>query len=293
MSQMTLRDRLKTAARKYVPKPLNRRVRGLGSANLRWKPISNANVPVIDKPLLVYLARRNEGLALFHSFIQSYKEFHDETPHDFLVIFKGFSSLGSKWDYYRALQGLQFLEMQKADFGLDIGSFRKAVEDFAYSYYLFLGSFCRIVAASYLANLLRCMKTAPRAGIVGPSGSWEPGISDRFPNYHVRTAAFMLRREVLLQIRWPFVVTKYDAYEFEHGERSVTRQIIEMGFEPYVVSAHGRWFEKERWPDSLTYRTGEQRALMIADKRTDQFQASDFERRRWLTSLSWGAGILR
>lgn len=284
---------LKPILKILVPKPAIRRLRGLGSRNFPWRRVSAPNAPVMEKPLIAYLARRTEGLAVFTRFVQSYKTFSDETPHDLLIIFKGFLSNRSKRDYYEALEGVRFLEMEKADVGFDIGSFRKVVERFAYSHYLFLGSFCQIKARNYLTNLLQGLRAASRAGIVGPSGSWESFVGGRFPNYHIRTSAFMVSRDVLLRIYWPRVITKYDAYEFEHGVTSITRQIMAMGLEPYVVSADGRWFGKERWRESLTYRADDQDALMIGDKQTDIFKAADAQERARLGSLAWGSAFER
>jgi hypothetical protein len=238
----------------------------------------------------VYLARWREGVAVFSRFIESYRDFADDTPHDLLIIFKGFPTRSSREEYYRILDGVTFIELKKSDTGFDIGSFRKACEHFSYSHYLFLNSSCRILCENYLTKLLNCLTAAPCAGLVGPSGSWgwAQGMEAIFPNYHIRTSAFLVRREVLSSVYWPTIFSRHDAYTFEHGGRGITRQIIAMGLEPYVVDADGRWFAKEYWPQSLTHRAGHQEGLMISDKQADLFASSDLSVRERLAQHAWG-----
>jgi len=235
----------------------------------------------------VYLARWREGAAVFRRFIESYKAFPDETPHDLLIVFKGFPTRGSKEEYYWILDDVTFIELKKSDVGFDIGSFRKACEHFSYSHYLFLGSFCRILCENYLTKLLSCLNTAGRAGLVGSSGSWEQGLCKAFPNHHIRTSAFLMSRSVLTKVRWPVLITKYDAYEFENGSKGLSRQIVGLGLNLYVVRADGRWCAKEEWPYSCVFRSGQQEQLMVADKQTDFYASSDDRMRDSLRKLSW------
>lgn len=279
---------LRAAAREFLPHPMLRRFRAIGSSFLPWSRIHNRGAQAVDKPLVVYLARRLDGLGVFGRFIESYKKFPDETPHDLLIIFKGFSNGELKAPYYQMLNGVSFLEIDKSDTGFDIGSFRKACEQFSYAYYLFLGSFCRILSSNYLTKLLNGLQSAPRAGVVGPSGSWERGVAAAFPNYHVRTCSFLMCRRVLAQVRWPIVLTKADAWEFEHGARGLSQQVMGIGLEPYIVRSDGRWCRKEEWPTSETFRSAEQAQLMIADKWSDLWASGDKERRRNHELLAWG-----
>jgi hypothetical protein len=290
VSKLTLTTQLKAPVRCAL-KPLVNRLRAIGSSTLPWARICTSPLEALPKPAVVYLARRYEGLDVFKRFIASYKRFPDETPHDLIIIFKGFRAKESKQDYYRAIGSHPFLEMDKSDRGFDIGSFRQACERFCYQHYLFLGSFCRIACDNYLTKLLNCLRAAPGAGLVGPTGSWEQGVGPAFPNYHIRTSAFLIGREVLAKVYWPTIITKYDAYEFEHGSWGLTRQIMSMGLEPYAVRADGRWFRKESWPQGGMYRSGEQQGLMIADKQTDKFQAASRTERARLSALAWGTSL--
>ena len=287
MSGAALNTRLKAAARKSLPESVVSRLRNIGSSVFPWRRISSNPAPAINKPLIVYLARRHEGAAVFRRFIESYRNFADDTPHDLLIIFKGFPTRSSREEYYRVLDNVTFIELKKSDIGFDIGSFRKASEHFSYSHYLFLNSFCRILCENYLTKLLNCLSTAPRAGLVGPSGSWEQGCSSAFPNYHIRTSAFFIGRDVLTRVRWPVVITKYDAYQFEHGRKGLSRQIVRLGLKLYVVRADGRWCGEAEWPYSSSFRSGEQEQLMVADKQTDIYASSDDRMRDSLRKRAW------
>jgi hypothetical protein len=253
-----------------------------------WSRIPKRSARAIRRPLVVYLARYAEGIEVFRRFIDSYRRFPESMEHDLLVIFKGFPDSPSKEHYYRALAGVRFLEMARRDVGYDIGSFRQACRDYVYEYYLFLGSFCRIQCAGYLTSVLACLRTARRAGVVGASGSWESGVSGQFPNYHVRTCAFIISRCVAEKVYWPWVVTKKEAFQFEHGRWGLTRQILAMGLEPYIVGSDGQWYAKDEWPLSGTYRVGEQANLMIADKQSDLYAAAGREMRSRLKVGVWG-----
>lgn len=94
---------------------------------------------------------------------------------------------------------------------------------------------------------------------------------------------------MLSQLYWPAVITKHDSYEFEHGARSLTRQILNLGYEPYVVDAGAKYFRKEEWSRSNTFRIGEQQQLMIADKQSDIYLAALPQERIGLTRLAWGS----
>jgi hypothetical protein len=52
-----------------------------------------------------------------------------------------------------------------------------------------------------------------------------------YPNFHVRTNGFMMRREVLRQVRKPYLFDKMEAFKFESGNNGLTRQLQAKGYE--------------------------------------------------------------
>jgi hypothetical protein len=114
-------------------------------------------------------------------------------------------------------------------------------------------------------------------------------LFDPFPNYHIRTNGFMLRREVLLGLQQPRVRTKFDAYLFESGKKSLTRQIMAMEKSPLVVGRDGSGYRVEDWHCSNTFWQSDQENLLIADNQTHNYQSGSMQARREYSSHAWGA----
>jgi hypothetical protein len=118
---------------------------------------------------------------------------------------------------------------------------------------------------------------------LGTRGRYFPS----FPNFHVRTNAFMVARETLLQIRSGPTHFKVSAYSFESGRDSLTSQIIHLGLKPLVVARTGESFEKERWHLSNTFRQSRQQNLLVADNQTDAYSAGDATEQSRLSRQTW------
>lgn len=109
-----------------------------------------------------------------------------------------------------------------------------------------------------------------------------------FPNPHVRTNAFMASREVLRRVRmWPMLF-KLSAFLFESGHRSLTNQIMRLGFRPMIVAGSGRAYEIEQWHQPNIFRQGLQQDLLVADNQTEAYLSARQERRDELSRLAWG-----
>jgi glycosyltransferase involved in cell wall biosynthesis len=111
---------------------------------------------------------------------------------------------------------------------------------------------------------------------------------DTFPAPHLRSNAFMIRREVMLKLTSMRMATKEDAYRFESGKDSMTNQVLRMGLNVLVVGRDGCAYEKEKWPQSETLWQGEQRNLLVADNQTRDYAGADAFRRAVLSAQAWG-----
>lgn len=112
---------------------------------------------------------------------------------------------------------------------------------------------------------------------------WPP-----YPNYHVRTNAFMLPREIARRVRWPATSTKMDSYQFESGRRSLTRQIRAMGKHAVLVGRDGERYDEDAWLRSNTFWCGDQGNLLVADNQTQDYADGDADRREYLRFHAWG-----
>jgi hypothetical protein len=127
------------------------------------------------------------------------------------------------------------------------------------------------------------------AWLLGGLGLWKPARHfPFFPNYHIRTNAFMASREVLLRVRVRPILFKLSAFLLESGRNGLTRQVMAMGLEPLVVDRAGRAFEKERWHLANTFRQARQEDLLVEDNQTEAYARADREGRAALSRAAWG-----
>ena len=109
----------------------------------------------------------------------------------------------------------------------------------------------------------------------------------RHPNPHIRTNAFMIERNIFLSLRAITLKKKIDAYKFESGRDSMTKQIIARGLRPVVVDRWGKVYEIPDWKSSSTFWVDLQANLAVADNQTMGYASGSAERRRLLTSYAW------
>jgi hypothetical protein len=124
--------------------------------------------------------------------------------------------------------------------------------------------------------------TAETLGLGDPGRHFPP-----FPNFHIRTNAFMVARQTLLRVKSGPMLFKLSAYAFESGLNSLTQQIIHLGLKSLVVARTGESFEKEQWHLSNTFRQSLQENLLIADNQTDVYRASSAAERALLSRQAW------
>jgi hypothetical protein len=267
---------------------------------------------------VAYLVRMNEGLAPVQRFLDAYSAHDAGLPHRLLVLRRGFRTVGS-WVPFEAAfagHGVLYEILDVADRGYDLSAYREAVGASGDDHICFLNTFSEVLCDGWLAHLYRSAQQAG-AGFVGATGSYESAYSayqlararrrvpgsirgwlttrrlrkeyEAFPNPHVRTNGFMLRREVALALRWGPYRTKTDALHGESGRFGLTRQAQALGLRNLVVGRDGLSYEPDDWPRSCTFRCRDQSNLMIADNRTRQYDASPPEERSRLGRLAWGA----
>ncbi len=138
-------------------------------------------------------------------------------------------------------------------------------------------------AASGALNVAKVLRNVPRMALY-PLRLYQFG---RYPNPHIRTNAFMMRRDLLLALRHIDIKRKMNAYEFESGRRSLTKQVIARGFAPVVVDRYGKLYVWEDWRSSSTFWTKDQANLLVADNQTRNYTIGSAERRRMLEHYAW------
>lgn len=109
----------------------------------------------------------------------------------------------------------------------------------------------------------------------------------RFPNPHVRTNAFVMRRDLMLQIQVGALLTKWDALVFESGRHSLTRQVAALGLQQLLVGRDGQAYPPQRWEQSHTFRSGDQVNLLVGDNRTQGWAALRSPAREQQAADAW------
>lgn len=92
-----------------------------------------------------------------------------------------------------------------------------------------------------------------------------------FPNSHIRTNGFMIRRARLLDLGFQAPASKLAACAFESGADSLTCRLRRKGLRALVVDKHGRGYDSQDWSRSGTFRLGAQEGLLLHDKQTRAF----------------------
>ena len=131
-------------------------------------------------------------------------------------------------------------------------------------------------------------------GVRGTALVW-PGTPDidtslfpPFPNPHMRTNGFMIRRTRLLSSKVRSMHSKMDANLFESGKEGLTTQLRRAGLATMVVGANGRGYDVEDWWRSDTFRLSGQADLLIADNHTRAFGAMSAGARVAHERMTWG-----
>ena len=137
----------------------------------------------------------------------------------------------------------------------------------------------------------------PGAAVSGPKGSaliW-PGAPELdvaafppFPNPHIRSNGFVIRREHLVEFDLNAIRSKEDANLFESGRGSMTTKVRQAGLTALVVGRDGVGYDIPDWSRSGTFRLGDQNNLLVEDNHTRAFSAMSHGARVAHTRMSWG-----
>jgi hypothetical protein len=92
-----------------------------------------------------------------------------------------------------------------------------------------------------------------------------------FPNPHIRSNGFMVRRTELVSFDPSKIKTKLDACAFESGAESLTAQLRRKGLASIVVARDGGGYDVSDWSRSGTFRLGDQRNLILTDNQSRGF----------------------
>lgn len=251
---------------------------------------------------LVHLVWAPLGVEPVERFLRSYNDCPPGLDHRLLVVLNGFDDGAVPEAVTRALCAVPHDVLRPARPIQDLAAYRLAAEQASWAESLcFVNSHSEPLAGGWL-RLLHAQLHEPGVGIVGATGSHESTYSAAprplkplrarqyppFPNPHLRTNGFMLRRADLVALDWRIGRSKSAAHQLESGNRGITTQLAERGLQARVVDRDGRGHAPGEWASSLTYRSGAQERLLIADNRTRQYAGATPPERERLSRMAWG-----
>ena len=265
------------------------------------------------------------GIELFQRFITSYRKYSSGHSHELILLFNGVSKYEEVSPYLDFADSFGIAYKMHIYYGFcqDIDAYFWIADKLDSSYLLFVNSYSEFLAENWLEKYV--MNIAPDVGMIGATGSWQSyyltvfannswkwnrkkTLAENirkyklllkaffywrykfpaFPNPHIRTNAFFINRELLKSIHHGVLKNKFDAYKFESGQNSITRQIMRKGIDVVVIDRWGNKHRKDGWPASKTFWISEQENLLISDNQTNLFVTSDANARSKLTYLAWG-----
>ncbi|MCL2144993.1 MAG: hypothetical protein FWH43_05850 [Endomicrobia bacterium] len=111
-----------------------------------------------------------------------------------------------------------------------------------------------------------------------------------FPNYHIRSSGFFVDKLLYIDYikQTGFPKDKFDTYDMESGNKSMTKFVFNRGFNAGVVGADKKLYTKEFWDKSRTFRTPDASNMLINDKQSIIYQNSDNKTKRFLEKAAWG-----
>ena len=110
----------------------------------------------------------------------------------------------------------------------------------------------------------------------------------QFPNYHIRSNAFMVREEIIKKVTCQKMANKIDAYKCESGRRSITNQVMKLGKTVLVIGKDGKAYKKEDWWKSNTFWRENQENLLISDNQTRAYADSELAQKIVFSYNAWG-----
>jgi hypothetical protein len=255
------------------------------------------NVSVASGIGVFYLARGadDDAPAKFQRFRESYRQWESGVEHVLYVIFKGFANASALTAAREIFRRLEYHAIYLDDDGFDLGSYFAAAARTQCETVCFFNTSSEIRGPDWLHKLAGNLAQSG-VGLVGCSGSYEApqhlGTTNAaFPNPHVRSNAFMMRRSAFLKLRpGTPLLNKLDMHLFEHGPASMTRRLAAEGLRSIVVGKNGRGYEIRSWPRSQTFRQGAQANLLVWDNRARDYEKAPIAEKRVLFQVAWGDG---
>jgi len=216
---------------------------------------------------VVHLVWIPYGIEIFKRFIDSYQTYPSGYNHTLHILFNGYKVEEDVFNYENHLISKK-IEYRKhlLKKGQDIDAYKWIASIIPEKYLLFLNSYSIILAPNWLEKIISPLVKNPKIGAVGATGSLQSYVNtvfvqnnicydktkkfrdnfrkyklfiksifyyslhfQLFPNVHIRTNSFAIRKCDFLNLHFNRISKKYDAYRFESGRNGMSQQLIKSG----------------------------------------------------------------
>ena len=282
---------------------------------------------MMNSVAVIYLSWLPYGISEFEGFLHSYKLHPAGASHQLILLFNGVNSEEDYEPFLVHAENElgfrpQFMVYEK---GQDIEAYFYAARNLNHEYLLFLNTYSRIMANDWLQKYLLAFQADDHLGLLSASASalsyysavfqkntwqWETDKSfsnqfrkyklflkallywrflfNAFPNYHIRTNAFMIRRSLMLQIKCPALTSKFKAYLFESGYQSFTNQVLQLGSTAQVIDRNGTVHKMDECSQLPVFWKGSQELLLVSDNQSRKYDEADLQAQAFMRYLAWG-----
>ena len=236
------------------------------------------------------------------NFSSSYLKYSAGIEHKLFLLIKNFSRDDIAKRIEPLLDNYNYEIIMVHSKGFDIGAYFQFAKQVDSEFIFMLNTNSFFLAINWLKKIY--INSQKGIDLVGTSASYEQLklknenhniFFHTFPNPHIRTNGFMIKRKLFLdivknylnQIKKNNFLTKLDTYRFESGKIGLTSFLLNNNFKISLIGANGRAYDVRNWPVSNTFRLNNQENLLISDRQTRFFNGLQYHKKKYFTYISW------
>jgi len=108
-----------------------------------------------------------------------------------------------------------------------------------------------------------------------------------FPNPHLRTTGFAVRADLLLLTFDRYPRYKYEAFQFESGYSSISRRIVNLGYQVLHCDYKGNYEDYDLISKPTSFRVQKGKSL-VSDRESRRFHSLSLENQDALNKITFG-----
>lgn len=235
---------------------------------------------------VIYVARYADGVACYKRFMESLEK-QSLQSFGLFILYKGFPDIDTMIEWHRFCNHADTSSCMICDKGYDLTAYRIGAETVSAPVLVLFNTSSELVASDALVKLTQYVSTGDAVGAFGSWESfqkkwWHRLFWPSFPNPHLRTNAFAIRRETFLRV-WPKKCrTKIGCWMWESGYGGFTRRLKRA----FVAT---RFDDNLRWP--AWSRSGFRHCnelLLVEDNQSRRYEKANDEAKQRLVKATWG-----